>query len=253
MRYLGNKSKHLEFIYSALIECFVYINNKNPIIFDGFGGTGAVSHFLNLNNYETISNDLNDYSFKLCSCRNSITIADLNFNGLGENIENVITLLNNCKYKGFIYKNYSPNSELDFERKYFTNKNAEIIDGIRTQIKEWFETNKITLTEHTFLVALLIETVSLYSNIPGTYGAFNTNWDPRSTRTLELDKDMVNNLLAKNKHQTLNRDIRDIIKDVYCDMHPQRVHVFDVYASLTSWIRTCLYSFDFSCKRILNA
>ena len=56
------------------------------------------------------------------------------------------------------------------------------------QIEEWYMNKQITLNEHIFLVALLVESVSLYSNIPGTYGAFNTNWDPRSVRTFMLDK-----------------------------------------------------------------
>jgi len=218
MRYLGNKSKHLEFIYSALMICFTSINNNNPIIFDAFGGTGIVSQFFNINNYKTISNDINDYSYKLCYCRNSITIDDLKFYEFGGNIENVITILNNCKYKGFVYYNYSPNIELNHERRYFTNNNAEIIDGIRTQIEEWFINKQITLDEHTFLIALLLESVSLYSNIPGTYGAFNTNWDPRSIRTFMLDKEIVNNLLAKNKNQTYNNDIREIINTIDCDI-----------------------------------
>jgi site-specific DNA-methyltransferase (adenine-specific) len=218
MRYLGNKSKHLEFIYSILEECFALINNNNPIIFDAFGGTGAVSQFLNINDYKTVSNDINDYSYKLCYSRNSITKEDLTFCHLGGNIENIITILNNCKHKGFIYYNYSPNIEFNFERKYFTNNNAEIIDGIRMQIEEWYVNKQITSNEHIFLVALLVESVSLYSNIPGTYGAFNTNWDSRSLRTFMLDKEMVNNLLAKNKYETFNRDIRELINIIDCDI-----------------------------------
>jgi site-specific DNA-methyltransferase (adenine-specific) len=218
MRYLGNKSKHLEFIYSSLKECFALLNNNNPIIFDAFGGTGTVSQFLNVNDYKTITNDINDYSYKLCYCRNSITKEDLRFCALGGNIENIITILNKCKHKGFIYYNYSPNIEYNFERKYFTNNNAEIIDGMRTQIEEWYINKQITINEHIFLVALLVESVSLYSNIPGTYGAFNTNWDQRSIRTFMLDNKMVNNLLAKNKYQTYNSDIREVINGINCDI-----------------------------------
>ena len=218
MRYLGNKSKHLEFIYSALNECFGLINNNNPIIFDAFGGTGTVSQFLNVNDYQTVSNDINDYSYKLCYCRNSITKDDIPFCGLGGNMESIIAILNNCKLKGFIYYNYSPNVEFNFERKYFTNSNAEIIDGIRTQIEEWYTNKQITANEHIFLIALLVETVSLYSNIPGTYGAFNANWDPRSTRTFMLDKEMIDNLLAKNKHTTCNNDVREVISGIKCDI-----------------------------------
>ena len=218
MRYLGNKSKHLEFIYSAFNECFVLLNNTNPIIFDAFGGTGTVSQFLNINNHHVVSNDMTNFSYKLCFCRNSITEKDIGFNGLNMNIEEVVSVLNNCKHKGFVYKNYSPNVEYSFERKYFTNSNAEIIDGIRIQIEEWYTNKQITLNEHTFLVALLIESVSLYSNIPGTYGAFNTNWDTRSTRTFMMDKKMVSNLLAKNKYQCYNDDVRNLISEIACDV-----------------------------------
>jgi site-specific DNA-methyltransferase (adenine-specific) len=218
MRYLGNKSKHLEFIYSALNECCILINNNNPIIFDAFGGTGTVSQFLNINGYQTVSNDINDYSYKLCYCRNSITKDDIPFCGLGGNIESIVTILNACRHKGFVYYNYSPNVEFKFERKYFTNSNAEIIDGIRMQIEEWYTNKQITTNEHIFLVALLVETVSLYSNIPGTYGAFNANWDSRSIRTFMLDKEMVDNLLAKNKHTTCNNDVREVISGINCDI-----------------------------------
>lgn len=243
MRYLGNKTKHLEFIYNALTECFGLINNNNPIIFDAFGGTGAVSQFLNVNNYRTVSNDINDYSYKLCYCRNTITLEDLPFNGLGGNIEDIIEQLNKCKQKGFVYYNYSPNPDLNFERKYFTNSNAESIDGIRMQIAEWYRNNQITLNEQIFLVALLIESVSLYSNIPGTYGAFNTNWDPRSTRAFILNVEMVKNLLAKNKNQTYNNDIREIISEVKCDIlyldPPYNERDYSMYYHVLETISLC--------------
>lgn len=218
MRYLGNKTKHLEFIYSSMVECMNTIQNTSPIIFDAFGGTGSVSQFFNYNNYHVVSNDINNYSYKLCFSRNSITKNDLTFEVLKMNMEQIITLLNNCKYKGFIYNNYSPNPQLNHERKYFTNENAEIIDGIRTQIEEWIINKQITNNEYIFLVALLIECVSLYSNIPGTYGAFNINWDSRSTRKFKLDIELVNKLLSKNNNQTFNQDVREIISNVDCDI-----------------------------------
>lgn len=134
MRYLGNKTKHLEFIYETIMECVKKSEVDSPIIFDAFGGTGSVTHFFNINNYTVVSNDLNNYSYNLCYCRNSIVIDDLLFNGLKMNLSDVINLLNTKKCHGFVYYNYSPNTELKYERKYFTNENAEIIDGIRQQI-----------------------------------------------------------------------------------------------------------------------
>ena len=38
--------------------------------------------------------------------------------------------------------------------------------------------------------------VSLYSNIPGTYGAFLNNWDSRALKTLTLDMEIHKKLLC---------------------------------------------------------
>ena len=44
MRYLGNKTKHLDFILQSILESTIELTN--PIIADLFGGTGSVSnHF----------------------------------------------------------------------------------------------------------------------------------------------------------------------------------------------------------------
>ena len=165
-----------------------------------------------------MSNDLNNYSYKLCYSRNSITIDDLLFNELKMSLSNIIDLLNTKRYKGFIYYNYSPNKEHKYERKYFTNENAEIIDGIRQQIEIWKNNKEITYDEYIFLISLLIENVSLYSNIPGTYGAFNNKWDSRSTRKFQLDKNNIHYLLAKQKNKTYNQDIKIIIDKIECDI-----------------------------------
>ena len=218
MRYLGNKTKHLEFIYTTFLECVNKLKLNNPTVFDAFGGTGSVTSFFNINNYNVISNDLNNYSYKLCYTRNSITIDDLLFTGLKMDLTSVIDLLNTKKHKGFVHYNYSPNKELKYERKYFTNENAEIIDGIRQQIELWKNNHEITDNEYIFLIALLIESVSLYSNILGSYGVFNTQWDSRSIRKFELDKKIVNYLVAKNKYKTYNEDIKTIIDKVDCDI-----------------------------------
>ena len=112
------------------------------------------------------------------------------------NIKDVLNHLNTCKKKGFIYENYSPNSSCKYERKYFTNENAKIIDGIRCQIEEWYKSKQITQKEYIHLIAILIETTSLYSNIPGTYGAFLKKWDSRALKTLTLDMEIHKKLLC---------------------------------------------------------
>jgi site-specific DNA-methyltransferase (adenine-specific) len=219
MRYLGNKTDHLSFIQEVLD---LYKDKTEPTVFDAFGGTGSVTQYLNQRGYTVVSNDINDYSYKLCFSRNNITAMDLKFEGLKMDIDSVITHLNSCKVKGFIYKNYSPNPDYKYERKYFTNENAEIIDGIRTQIEEWYTSEKITEKEYIHLIAMLIETTSLYSNIPGTYGAFLNKWDSRALKTLTLNKEIHEKILChKNNvnNETFNSDIKELINDVRsCDI-----------------------------------
>ena len=219
MRYLGNKSKLLAFIYDTLKE-YMDKHQLNPTIIDGFGGTGSVTQYFNRLDFKVISNDINDYTYKLCYSRNNISKEDLLFDGLKLNITGVLNKLNKCKNKGFIYQNYSPNSLLNYERKYFTNENAEIIDGIRIQIQNWFNNKRITEKEYIHLIAILIETTSLYSNIPGTYGAFLKKWDSRALKTLTLTEDIHNNLLSKSSHKNLtyNADIRTIIDSIEADI-----------------------------------
>ena len=226
MRYLGNKSSLLEFIYDT-IDKYVVRSGLARTIFDGFGGTGSVTQYFGRQGFIVTSNDVASYAFRLCFSRNNVALTDLRFEHVGGTIQNVIETLNACRHKGFVYYNYSPNSELEHERKYFTNENAEIIDGIRTQIETWHQDKKVTYKEYMHLVSMLIETASLFSNIPGTYGAFLSNWDSRALRTLELTEGVHDNLLAHHvqtienettTNTTYNRNLRDILSEVTSDV-----------------------------------
>lgn len=219
MRYLGNKTDLLDFI-GSIVDEYKDLNKLNNTIFDGFGGTGCVTQYFNRMGFVVISNDINDYAYKLCYSRNNVTLDDLKFTGIDMNLEQVLEHLNKCKKKGFIYQNYSPNPEYKHERKYFTNDNAERIDGIRSQIQEWYDAKSITELEYIHLIAILIETSSLFSNIPGTYGAFLKKWDSRSLKQLHLTEQIHNNLLchSANNNVTFNCDIKDIINNIDCDI-----------------------------------
>nr|QFG74036.1 MAG: D12 class N6 adenine-specific DNA methyltransferase [Megaviridae environmental sample] len=220
MRYLGNKTDLLDFIFSS-ISHLVDKHNLEKSIADGFGGTGAVTMFFNKQHYTVTSNDINNYAYNLCYCRNNISRNDVTFSNLGvSNVQEVFDMLNKCKQRGFIYENYSPNHDCNHERKYFTNENAEIIDGIRTQIEDWFACDKITEKERIHLISMLIETTMLFSNIPGTFGAFLSNWDSRSLKKLQLDAKIHNMLLCDvcDGNQTFQHDLRNIIHSINSDV-----------------------------------
>ena len=61
----------------------------------------------------------------------------------------------------------------------------------------------------------------MYSNIPGTYGAFLKNWDSRALKKLTLSLEIHKKLLSHDNNannKTYNKDIRDIIKEVQTDI-----------------------------------
>ena len=220
MRYLGNKTKLLDFIFEIINKYIIGIKLEKTIC-DGFGGTGSVTQYFNKKNFTVISNDINNYSFNLCYSRNNIISSDLNFEKLDcNNINKVFNILNKSRHKGFIYYNYSPIEGLKHKRMYFTNENAEIIDGIRIQLEQWFTNKKITYKEYVHLLAVLIETVSLYSNIPGSYGAFLNKWDSRALKKLQLTENIHLNLLAQynTNNQTYQKDLHDIINSIKTDI-----------------------------------
>ena len=112
MRYLGNKSSLLDFIYTT-IENYVVSGSLNRTICDGFGGTGSVTQHFGRNGYDVVSNDLASYAYDLCFSRNSVTHNDLKFENIGGSIHSVIETLNACRHKGFVYYNYSPNKDME--------------------------------------------------------------------------------------------------------------------------------------------
>src|SRR4030042_1184782 len=190
MRYIGNKSKLLEFIYSVVTE-----NNLPKGIFcDIFSGTTSVSKFFKKKGFRIISNDFMTYSYvfeRAYSCNNKVP----SFEGLSEDIKNpdifkVISFLNELNgKKGFIYNNYCPEGTEDKKhtRNYFSSENAKKIDAIRDKLQEWKDSKKITDEEFYILLCSLLEVVPSVSNIAGTYGAFMKIDDPRKFKPLLLE------------------------------------------------------------------
>jgi adenine-specific DNA-methyltransferase len=97
----------------------------------------------------------------------------------------VYAYLNSIKpIVGFITKNYSPFDGC--ERMYLSIENAKKVDAVRDQIEEWKSIGLISLSEFNYLLASLIYSINLVSNITGTYGAYLKFWEGRSTKSLAL-------------------------------------------------------------------
>ncbi|MEJ7307169.1 DNA adenine methylase, partial [Staphylococcus epidermidis] len=71
--------------------------------------------------------------------------------------------LNNSEgfVKGFLYSNYT---QSESDRMYFTEKNGGRIDYFRITIENWYNSKIINFDEYNYLLACLIDSVSLVSN-----------------------------------------------------------------------------------------
>ena len=129
MRYIGNKTKLLDFIYETISEhTDIYSISK---FYDLFAGTGAVSNHMRIK-YNIVANDILKSSYYVNK-------------GLLQNKpilpENIFNILNNLQEEGFIYNNYS---ETGSNRLYFSEENGKKIDGIRNYL--FSEKKKLLLT-----------------------------------------------------------------------------------------------------------
>ena len=208
MRFIGNK----ELITSDIKELLEEqgLTNKGLTLFDAFCGTGAVSDALK-DSFNIISNDM----LKWCSvytrgrvCANNCTFENLGFDPFK------YFNSNNNIIEGFFYKNYSPGAS---KRMYFSVENAGRIDYFRQTIEEWKGDNLINGNEYSFLLASLMESVSVVSNTAGVYGAFLKHWDSRAIKPIEFKKVDFANSLCSNS-QFINFKLEDVISDINCDI-----------------------------------
>ncbi|WP_156300122.1 DNA adenine methylase [Streptobacillus canis] len=201
MKYIGNKTKIIDFIEKSLIDSDVKYKNKR--VMDLFSGTGSVSKFFLRNNCEVISCDNMTYSvaeqYRVNYFRDIPNFEELELYVGGSRIEEVLYFLNNLEpQKGYFYENYAPNGI--FKRQYFTNENAMKIDAIRSEIETWKDV--LSYEKYMYLLGILMNASDRVSNTSGTYGAYLKIW--RSMALKELRLEVPENI--KNGKNIINLD-----------------------------------------------
>lgn len=191
MRYIGNKEKLIPIIH-RIMQKYIRLDS-NMSFFDVFAGSASVGAYFKKEGFKVASCDLLYFSY--CLQRAYLGDSNLQFKNLrifnnnlfNDAYLNVLAYLNTLRgTKGFIYRNYAPSGskETGITRMYFSDKNAKKIDSIRMQIEKW--KSNLSENEYYLLLATLIESVSLYANITGVYGAFCKQWDKRALKDFEL-------------------------------------------------------------------
>lgn len=208
MRFIGNK----ELITSEIIDLLEQkgLTGSQLTLFDAFCGTGAVSDAAK-NIFNIVAND----TLRWCAIytKGRVCANDCYFDTLGFDPFDYFNS-NNNRVEGFFFKNYSPGES---QRMYFTPENAGRIDYFRTTIEEWIQSNLINENEYAYLLASLIESVSVVSNTAGVYGAFLKHWDPRATKDIVF-KQVDSNNSSHLSVEFLNSKIEDIISEIDCDI-----------------------------------
>jgi len=169
--YIGNKRELLPFINKGVELAKKQIGKKKLLVLDGFSGSGVVSRLLKYHSECLYVNDLERY----CEITNKCYLANSSQVNLGY-IKEKIDWLNENKLigggdVGFIERNYAPkddNSIKEGERVFYTNRNAKIIDNLRSLIFKSFSPEEI----HFFLAPLLTR-ASIHTNTSGVFKGFH--------------------------------------------------------------------------------
>ena len=213
MKYIGNKTRLLDFIFESLKEDSIPISGT---FCDIFGGTGSVGRFFKEKGMAIISNDIMTYSYYHQYTNvylNSVPSFKKLFNG---NVSKIIDYLNNLppKENGYIFENFAPSGK--YARQYFSDENAKKIDAVRDQIEEWKNSNVIEVNEYIFLVDSLVDAADFVANISGTYGAYLKIWRSMALKPLTLKVPSIfNNHLSNEIYQ---EDANKLIKNIKCDI-----------------------------------
>jgi len=216
MRFIGSKDSLIEFIWKTILDLGI----KGEVFFDIFSGTTRVAQYFKRKGYTIISNDNLYFSYLLqrTYIENNVNpefaslIPRLRRGGIYNDgkteLENIFHHLNSVKgIEGYVFEHYAKGGR--YKRMYFSDENAQKIDGLLLQIESWHNEKLITALEESILRASLVEAIPFVSNISGTYGAYLKYWERRAINPIVL---RVPELIPSTKqHRCLQMDSNEII------------------------------------------
>ncbi len=213
MRYLGNKTKLLEFIENVIDKHKI----QGDSFADLFAGTGSVGDFFK-GRHQIISNDFMYYSFVINKAKLSFNEPP-KFDRFSEKYSaNIFNWLNSKIFKPnkhfFIYNNYSPIGD----RMFFTKENALKIDGIRITIEELYKDKILSENEYYYLLASLLESVTKVSNTSGTYEAFFKFWESRAKKDFQIEPLDLFKCKTAKEHVVYSEETNKIVRQIEGDI-----------------------------------
>jgi adenine-specific DNA-methyltransferase len=189
MRYIGNKTRLLDFIRRVLRRRGIAPGRA----VDPFSGTASVARALKRWGFAVAASDIMEYGHVFAQAYVA-AVGRPRFSSLageagGTSLRDVLHLLNGLPAKPhFIHEHYSPAGAAGNRhgRMYFTPDNAARLDAIRGRIHEWHGGGVIDDDGYYALVAALVEAADRVANTTGVYAAFVKSWQPNAVRPLQL-------------------------------------------------------------------
>lgn len=174
-RYIGSKARIVKDILEQVGE-----PNRGTFV-DAFSGTGAVAQAASEMGWKVHVND-HLISAAMTSLARVTSSAQAAFVGTGGYAKAIAELNSAKKVLGFIWREYSPASvdHCGIARMYFTEHNAQRIDGMRAEIERWRQNGRINEAETCVLLADLMGAANRVANTAGTYGCFLSRWQRQS-------------------------------------------------------------------------
>ncbi|HSM36057.1 MAG TPA: DNA adenine methylase [Longimicrobiales bacterium] len=178
MRYIGNKTKLLEFIRSTLRRRGIRAGRA----VDPFTGTASVARELKRLGFSVDAADVMEYGRVFAE---AYVVAGPS-NGASAELADRVAALNRLPpADGFFRDNFSPVRD-DGGRMYFTPENAGRIEAIRGRIGSWYRAGEIGGGARFALLASLIEAADRVANTAGVYAAYMKRWQPNALKRLSL-------------------------------------------------------------------
>jgi adenine-specific DNA-methyltransferase len=220
MRYIGNKTKLLPFLRSAIARLGI----TPGVAHDAFAGTAAVGRALKADGWRVHSSDLMTYSYvmqrayvvasrmetfgNLAKVDPLIRAAFANRNGaritkVAEHLTAKVTAVD-----GFFARHFAPAGG----RMYFTDENAQRIDAARTTLHHWHTAGNIRDDTFYVLLAGIIEGADRVANTAGVYAAYIKKWQPNALRSFSIQAELP--VASRGRSVAHQADAIDVAREV---------------------------------------
>ena len=198
MRYIGNKTKLLPFLRTAIARLGI----TPGVAHDAFAGTAAVGRALKADGWRVHSSDLMTYSYvmqrayvvasRVDSFRSLAKVDSVvraAFAGrAGGRVAAVAEYLTTAvrSEEGFFARHFAPVGG----RMYFTDENARRIDAARSTLHEWHAAGVVGDDTFYVLLAAIIEGADRVANTAGVYAAYIKKWQPNALRPFSITPEL---------------------------------------------------------------